>query len=54
MHRVEKNNLQIKTLFVRVPKEELFSDIQKPELYQDVKDLSFGSSSEPILNGNWE
>lgn len=51
---VEKNNLQIKTLFVRVPKEELFMDIQKPELYQDVKDLSFGSSSEPILNGNWE
>lgn len=51
---VEKNNLKVKTLLVTVPKEVLFFDIEKPELYRDLKDLSFGSSSEPILNGNWE
>lgn len=51
---VDKNDLKVKTLLVYTPKEVLFGDIEKVELYRDLKDLSFGSSSEPILNGNWE
>ncbi len=50
---VEKNNLKVKTLQVTAKNSDVFSDWPS-HFYQDLKDQSFGSTTDPVLNGNWE
>ncbi len=50
---VEKNNLKVKTLEVVAPNEEVFPEWSK-NFYASFKDLKFGSTQDPGLNGNWE
>ncbi len=50
---VEKNNVKVKTLYVSAPNAVIFPDYDK-NFYVSLRDLEFGSTTDPVLNGNWE
>ncbi len=50
---VEKNNVDVPTLEVIAPNQRIFSN-WKSHFYANLAHRKFGSSTDPLLNGNWE